>query len=149
MLRDAVAEGTPLGLRAKEVMARGDLVEDEVILGLIEESLEGIAGSGFVLDGFPRTLAQAKGLDDMLDRRSERLDCVILLTADTEVVVKRMVGRGREDDTPETVRHRLEVYENSTRPLIGYYEPKEILRRVDGVGEIQEIHERIESALVG
>jgi adenylate kinase len=97
MLRDAVAEGTPLGLRAKEVMARGDLVEDEVILGLIEESLEGIAGSGFVLDGFPRTLAQAKGLDDMLDRRSERLDCVILLTADTEVVVKRMVGRAEVD----------------------------------------------------
>jgi adenylate kinase len=83
----------------------------------------------------------------MLEKRAENLDRVVLLTADTEVVVERMKLRGRVDDTPETVRHRLEVYENSTRPLIGFYEPKGILRRVDGVGRIEEIHERIESAV--
>ncbi len=147
MLREGIAEGTLLGLKAKEAMSRGDLVEDDVILELIEKTLDGIKGAGYVLDGFPRTLAQARGLDEMLEKRAENLDRVVLLTADTEVVVERMVLRGRVDDTPETVRHRLEVYENSTRPLIGFYEPKGILRRVDGVGKIEEIHERIESAL--
>lgn len=147
MLREAVAEGTPLGLIAKEAMACGDLVKDDVIMELIEQTLDGIKGVGYVLDGFPRTLAQARGLGEMLERRTEGLDRVILLTADTEVVVERMVLRGRVDDAPETVRHRLEVYENSTRPLIGFYEPKGILRRVDGVGKIEEVNERIESAV--
>jgi adenylate kinase len=147
MLREAVAEGTSLGLKAKEAMAGGDLVDDHVILGLIEEALDGIAGGGYVLDGFPRTLAQAKGLDELLERRSEELDRVVFLSADSKVVVERMVKRGRDDDSPDTVRHRLEVYENSTRPLIGFYESAGILRRVDGVGEIEEIHERIESAV--
>ena len=149
MLREAVAQGSKLGLAAKEAMSRGDLVEDAVILGLIDEALDGLEGTGFVLDGFPRTLAQAKGLDEMLKKRSENLDHVVLLTAATEVVVERLAARGRDDDTPETVRHRLEVYENSTRPLIGYYEPMGLLRRVDGVGAVEEIHERIESALSG
>lgn len=147
MLRSAVDRGTTLGRKAKEAMSRGDLVEDEVILGLIEETLGELGESGYVLDGFPRTLAQARGLDEMLARRSEELDRVILLTADADVVVERLVKRGRADDTPETVRHRLEVYENSTRPLVDYYEPKGILRTVDGVGKVEEIHRRVESAV--
>lgn len=147
MLREAVANGTPLGLEAKETMSRGDLVKDEVILGLIEERLETLGGAGFVLDGFPRTMAQAKGLDLILKKRGENLDRVILLSADDEVVIQRLSGRGRDDDAPEIIRHRLEVYSNSTRPLIGYYEPHGILRRADGVGEIEEIQKRIRSVL--
>ena len=147
MLREAVTNGTPLGVKAKETMSRGDLVEDNVILRLIEEKLKAIGGAGFVLDGFPRTLAQAEGLDAMLDKHQEKLDRVILLSADDEVVTRRLAGRGRDDDSLETIRHRLEVYSNSTRPLIRYYEPHGILRRADGEGEIEEIQKRIQSVL--
>lgn len=147
MLRGAVEAGSPLGLRAKDAMSRGDLVEDAVILGLIAETLDKGQGKGFVLDGFPRTMAQAKGLDKMLDEKGARLDRVVLLSASDEEVMKRLAARGRADDTPETVRHRLSVYVKSTKPLIDYYEPKGLLRRVDGVGSIPEIGERIEAAL--
>ena len=147
MLREAVAKGTELGINAKETISRGDLVEDGIIIGLIEKRLETIGGAGFALDGFPRTLAQAEGLDAMLKKRGEKLDRVILLSADEEVVVQRLAGRGREDDAPETIRHRLRVYTDSTLPLIDYYEPHGILRRVDGVGEIEEIQKRLQSVL--
>lgn len=147
LLRAAVKAGTPLGRRAEATMARGDLVEDAVILGLIEEEMDRAGGEGVVLDGFPRTLAQAEGLDELLRRRGETLDCVVLLVAPEEEVVRRMSGRGRPDDTPETVRHRLRVYEQSTEPLVRYYEPRGILRRVDGVGSLDMIQDRIESAV--
>jgi adenylate kinase len=127
-------------------MERGDLVDDATVLGLIDERLEG-SPKGFVLDGFPRTVAQAEGLDALLTRRGGKLDRVVLLTAGDDVVQSRLAGRGRTDDTAETVRHRLQVYETNTRPVIGYYEPRSILRRVNGVGEIEAIHQRIESAL--
>jgi adenylate kinase len=149
LLRAAVKAGTPLGRRAEATMARGDLVEDAVILGLIEEEMGRGAGQGVVLDGFPRTLPQAEGLDGLLQRRGEVLDHVVLLTAPEEEVVARMVGRGRPDDTPETVRHRLRVYEQSTEPLVRYYEPRGILRRVSGVGTVEDIHQRIEAAVQG
>jgi adenylate kinase len=148
LLREAVAGKTPLGQKAEAAMARGDLVADDVILGLIEQTLEG-AEAGSVLDGFPRTLAQAEGLDALLGKRERSLDRVVYLNAGEEELTKRLLGRGRADDTPETIRHRLEVYEASTRPLIGYYEDKGILRRVDGVGEIPEIQDRIDAALAG
>jgi adenylate kinase len=146
LLREAVTAKSPLGRRAETAMARGDLVADDVILGLIEETMEG-ADEGSVLDGFPRTLAQAEGLDALLTKRSRTLDRVVYLSAGKDELTKRLLKRGRSDDTPETIRHRLEVYEASTRPLIGYYEDKGILRRVDGVGEIPEIQDRIDAAL--
>ncbi len=147
LLRDAVARKTPLGLRARETMDRGDLVADDVILGLIEEVLKEGKSSGFVLDGFPRTLPQARGLDELMDRHGMGLDRVLLLTASEEEVTKRLTERGRADDTPETVRNRLRVYEEKTAPLVGYYEDKGLLCRVDGVGDIRGIHERIVAAL--
>jgi adenylate kinase len=149
LLRAAVKAGTPLGRRAETTMARGDLVDDAIILGLIEEEMERAAGEGVVLDGFPRTLPQAQGLDALLEQRGETLDRVVLLTAPEEEVLRRMAGRGRPDDTAETVRHRLRIYEESTEPLVRYYEPQGILRRVDGVGTLNDIHERIESAVAG
>jgi adenylate kinase len=147
ILRDAVSRKTPLGLKAEATMARGDLVEDEVILGLIDEKLAAVGDTGFVLDGFPRTLAQARGLDAILSRRGSELDRVVCLTADDDEVVKRLVSRGRVDDTPDTIRHRLDVFRQSTQPLLGYYEPRSILRTVDGIGAIEAIHRRIEAAL--
>lgn len=147
MLRKAVSQKTPLGQKAERAMSRGDLVDDQVILALIDEKLDETGDSGFVLDGFPRTLEQARGLDAILARRKVDLDRVLCLTADDDEVVKRLVGRGRADDTLETIRHRLEVFRDSTQPLMGYYEPRSILRTVDGVGDIQEIHGRIQSAL--
>jgi adenylate kinase len=147
MLRDAVRAGSPLGLKAKDAMARGDLVEDGIILGLIEEKLAEVANRGFVLDGFPRTPAQAEGLDVILQRKGAGLQRVVVLEVEDEEVVERLAGRGRADDTPETVRHRLQVFQKSTAPLIGFYEAKGILRRVNGFGDIQEIHGRIEAVL--
>ena len=148
LLREAVKNGTELGRKAKEAMDRGDLVADDIILGLIEETLDGMPdGDGFVLDGFPRTLAQARGLDELLEKRGQSLDRVVLLTADVAELQKRMEGRGRKDDTPETISNRLQVYEEKTAPLIEYYDKQGILTRVHGMGKIEEIHERIESAL--
>ncbi len=147
LLRDAAKRGTALGLRAKEAMDRGDLVADDVILGLIEETLDEIKGSGFVLDGFPRTLPQARGLDEMLERHGMGLDRVVLLTASKEEVQSRLAGRGRTDDTPETILNRLKVYEEKTAPLVGYYDERGILLRVNGMGDIPEIQERILAVL--
>ena len=147
LLRAAVKAGTPLGKKAEAIMARGDLVDDSVILGLIEEEMGRAGVNGVVLDGFPRTLAQAEGLDALLKKRGEALDRVVLLSAPEEEVVRRMTGRGRVDDTVETVRHRLRVYEESTQPLVRYYEPRGVLKRVDGVGTVDDIHARIESAV--
>ena len=147
LLRAAVKAGTSLGSRAEAIMARGDLVDDTVILGLIEEEMERAGSEGVVLDGFPRTLAQAEGLDALLKKRGEVLNRVILLTASEEEVARRMKARGRPDDTAETVRHRLQVYEKSTEPLVRYYEPKGVLRRVDGLGTVDDIHARIESVV--
>jgi adenylate kinase len=149
LLRAAVKAGTPLGKRAEAIMARGDLVDDTVILGLIEEEMERAGGVGVVLDGFPRTLAQAEGLDALLAKRGEVLDRVVLLSAPEEEVVRRMAGRGRADDSVETVLHRLRVYDESTEPLVRFYEPKGVLRRVDGVGTVEDIYVRIESVVVG
>ncbi len=147
LLRAAVDRGTRMGQRAKDAMDRGNLVDDETILGLIEETLDEVKDVGFVLDGFPRTLAQASGLDSLMERRGESLDGVVLLTASENEVFRRLAERGRADDTPETIRNRFRVYEEKTAPLIGYYEKESILRRVNGVGDIPEIHDRVVAAL--
>ena len=127
-------------------MERGDLVEDAIIMALLEEAL-GRTNAGYVLDGFPRNLPQAVELDDLLRKRGERLDRVVLLTAGGDEVVQRMQKRGRSDDTPEVVRYRLRVFEEKTAPLVEYYEGRGLLSRVDGVGEIEEIRRRISRTL--
>jgi adenylate kinase len=147
LLREAVQAGTPRGRAAKQTMDRGDLVGDDIILGLIEESLDDLGDKGFVLDGFPRNAPQAKALDRLLERKGLDLDGVVLITVSKEEVLRRLRARGRDDDTPETIRRRFEVYEETTRPLVDFYREKGILVEVNGVGSIGEIQGRIRFVL--
>ncbi|MDE0885245.1 MAG: adenylate kinase [Myxococcota bacterium] len=144
MLRAAVAEGTPVGLEAKAVMDAGQLVSDEIVTGIAGERLaENDAEKGFILDGFPRTLGQAKALSELLESMGSGLDCCLSLTVDTETVVERLRKRaeteGRADDNEETIRERMRVYEDQTAPLLGYYGGQSLLREVSGMGPVDEI----------
>ena len=148
LLRAEVAGGTPLGLQAKEVMARGDLVSDEILLGMLESRLgRDDVANGFILDGYPRNLVQAGALDGLLAKIGQPLDAVVQLDVGTDLLVERIAGRaqaeGRADDNPESVRKRLQVYNDSTAPVIGFYEGRGTLTRVDGVGTMDEITARI------
>jgi adenylate kinase len=148
ILRDHVARETELGARAREFMNRGELVPDELIIDIIDRRIEEEdAAHGFLLDGFPRTTEQAVALENLLRERGLPLHAVVLLDVSDEHIIERIRGRyeetGREDDNPETVKNRLEVYRKQTEPLIDYYEGKGSLRRVDGVGTIEEITQRI------
>ena len=152
LLRAEVAAGTELGLAAKEVMARGELVSDEILLGMIRSRLsrEDVA-NGFILDGYPRNVAQANALEALLAEINQPLQAVIQLDVPSELLVERIAGRakaeGREDDNPESVRKRLQVYTDSTAPVIGFYEGRGSLAKVDGVGSLDEVLERIQTAL--
>lgn len=152
LLRGAVAAGTELGMRAKEVMDRGELVSDEIVLGLLEERLGGgdVSG-GFILDGYPRNLAQAEALDDLLERIGLPVEEALQIDVDEEQVVARIAKRaeleGRSDDTEETVRKRLKVYGEQTAPVVDYYAQKGILSRVLGDGSIEEVFQRIRGVL--
>ncbi|WP_456341715.1 adenylate kinase [Thermovibrio sp.] len=149
ILRAAVKEGTELGKLAKSYMDRGELVPDEVIIGIIRERLSqpDVRERGFILDGFPRTLKQAEALDQMLAELNMPLDKVIYLNVDDEEIVKRLLARGRADDTEEVIRNRLKVYREQTAPLIDYYSEKCLLAEIYGVGEVEEITKKIEEAL--
>ncbi|CTP88637.1 Adenylate kinase [Xanthomonas translucens pv. poae] len=148
LLRAEVAAGTPLGVQAKEVMARGDLVSDDILLGMLESRLgRDDVANGFILDGYPRNLTQASALDELLAKIGQPLDAVVQLDVATELLVERIAGRakaeGREDDNPESVRKRLQVYNDSTAPVIGFYDKRGTLARVDGVGSLDEVLARI------
>ncbi len=152
MLRAAVAAGTEVGRLAKEYMDRGDLVPDEVVIGVARERLaQPDAGKGFILDGFPRTRAQAEALDDTLGELGTPLErCVSLLVNEDEVVdrlLKRAGIEGRADDNEATIRNRMQVYKDQTEPLVAYYRDKGVLREVDGMGSVDEIAVRVEEAL--
>ena len=152
LLRAEVAAGSELGLAAKEVMARGELVSDEILLGMIRSRLsrEDVA-NGFILDGYPRNVAQANALEALLADIGQPLQAVVQLDVPTELLVERIAGRakaeGREDDNPESVRKRLQVYNDSTAPVIGFYEGRGSLAKVDGVGELDQVQARILAAL--
>jgi adenylate kinase len=152
MLREAVRTGTPLGRRAGAIMEAGELVPDDVVIGLVAERIAAPdARGGFLLDGFPRTIEQASALDRLLEGNGAVLDGVINLLVPEKTLIERMLGRataeGRTDDRPETVAERLKVYVEKTAPLIGYYRSRGILSDVDGSGEISRISERIDRAL--
>jgi adenylate kinase len=152
LLRAEVAAGTPLGVQAKEVMARGDLVSDDILLGMLESRLgRDDVANGFILDGYPRNLAQASALDELLVKIGQPLDAVVQLDVATELLVERIAGRakaeGREDDNPESVRKRLQVYNDSTAPVIGFYDKRGTLARVDGVGSLEDVLARILAAI--
>ncbi|EDY86155.1 adenylate kinase [gamma proteobacterium HTCC5015] len=181
LLRAAVAAGSELGQQAKAAMDAGQLVSDELVLGLIRERLsEDDAQNGFILDGFPRNTAQAEALDELLKDIGAPLDRVVLVDVDFDVLVKRVVGRWtckscgeifntyfkppkiegqcdscggelnhRDDDNEETIKSRLGVYEEQTAPLINYYGDKGLLKTIDGLGDIDDIFQRLLAALDG
>ena len=157
MLREARTSGTEMGKRVAEVMDKGELVTDEIVIGLIEEKLQGDQGGGFIFDGFPRTLAQADALGDLLARHGARLDAAIELQVNDEVLVGRILKRAadavaagqtpRADDTEEALKTRLMAYYEQTSPLIGYYYAKGRLKGVDGLAEIEAVSAEIEKTL--
>ncbi len=157
MLRAAKDSGSEMGRIVADVMARGDLVTDEIVIGLIREKLQGDKAGGFIFDGFPRTLAQADALADLLEEQGEVLDAVIELRVDDETLIRRIVNRAEEaaaagqpvraDDNEGAVRHRLTEYYRKTAPLIGYYHAKGQLVAVDGLGEIEDVKAAIAAVL--
>ena len=152
MLRAAVQAGTDVGRRAQEYMDRGDLVPDAVVIGVAEERLrQPDAAKGFILDGFPRTVAQAEALDAMLDGLGVKLERCVALRVDEDELVERLTRRAgiesRSDDSEETIRHRMRVYREKTQPLIDYYAGRGVLQEVDGLGDVAEVAARIEEAL--
>ncbi|WP_049621615.1 adenylate kinase [Frateuria defendens] len=152
MLRAAVAAGTPLGLKAKAVMDAGQLVSDDLLLGMLEERLaQADAKAGFILDGYPRNLAQADALDHLLAKIGQPLDAVVKLEVPSEAIIGRTELRfkaeGRVDDNPETVRKRLGIYAEQTAPVADFYAKRGKLQVVDGVGELDEITARIKRAI--
>ena len=152
MLRAAIASGSDLGLKVKDVLARGDLVTDEIVIALIEDRLpEAEAAGGAIFDGFPRTVAQAEALDAMLETRGAKIDRVIRLKVDdaalTARIERRFADQGRPDDNPATFKDRLGVYNRQTAPLLPYYEGQGKLVEVDGMGDIATVAEGIDGAM--
>ena len=152
LLRAEVAAGSKLGLEAKEVMARGELVSDAILLGMLEDRCSRAdTANGFILDGYPRNLAQADALGKLLARIGQKFDAAVQLDVPTELLVERIAGRakaeGRADDTPESVRTRLKVYNDQTAPVIDYYRQQGELNVVNGVGELDDVFARIIEAI--
>lgn len=146
MLRSEVSAGTPLGLEAKKIMEAGQLVSDEIVLGMIKNKIESLTG-GFLLDGFPRNLNQAEALDELLGGLKKPLEKVIFFDVSFDVIKERLLARGRSDDNAETIEERRKVYESETAPLINYYTKQGKLVTVEGVGDVNEISQRIFKAL--
>ena len=156
MLREAQASGTEMGKIVAEVMAKGQLVTDEIVIGLIREKLAQ-GGSGFIFDGFPRTLAQADALSALMDETGQSIHAAIELQVNDEILVDRIVGRAeqaraagqpvRADDNAESLKTRLMAYYKQTSPLIGYYHAKGLLRGVDGLADIDAVAGQIAAIL--
>lgn len=160
MLRAAVAARTPVGLKAKSIMDAGGLVSDEVVVGIVADRIEEPdARKGFILDGFPRTLAQAEALDRLLGEKGLKLDVVLELVVDQSSLVDRIVKRAedskaagqpvRKDDDPEVFKQRLEAYNRDTAAVAPYYMDRGLLKKIDGMKSIDEVTAEIEQALAG
>ena len=152
LLRATVKAGTLLGQQAQSYMDRGSLVPDEIILGLIEEKLGSKeAGQGVIMDGFPRTIAQAEAVDGLLSSRGDQIDSVVAFEIPDEILIRRMIGRageeGRSDDTPDAIRKRLHVYREQTAPLLQFYEERGVATMVDATGSIDEVAARVAKAI--
>lgn len=152
LLRAAVKAGTALGTRAKGFMDQGLLVPDDVILGLIRDILDSESGrNGVLMDGFPRTVAQAEAVDRILAGKGVRVHHVAVLEVDEQELVRRLLGRaakeGRSDDNLQSIQQRLRVYHEQTAPLIAYYDRQGVVRRVPGTGDIDAIQQRLRVAI--
>jgi adenylate kinase len=152
IFRHNVKNETELGKLAKAYMDRGEYVPDSLTNELVRDRLlQTDAADGFLLDGYPRTADQVAELDDILAEKSQHLDAVVMLSADVDEVVRRLLNRaieqGRADDTEEVIRHRLEVYEEQTAPLISVYAARDLVITVDGLGEVSDVTDRIVDAL--
>jgi adenylate kinase len=151
MLRDHVARGTALGERAQTFMNAGDLVPDDVIIGMVSATFEAAPAMRFLLDGFPRTPGQAAALDALLAEHGARITAAIVLDVDDEELVRRLLGRaeeeGRSDDSEDVIRNRMDVYRRQTQPLLDYYDGQRSLRRVDGSGDMDAITARLRDVL--
>lgn len=154
MLRAAVAAQTPVGREAKAHMDAGRLVPDAVVIGVAEERLgQPDAREGFILDGFPRTVAQAEALDGLLGRMGQKLECCVALVVDEEELVQRLLKRaeieGRSDDNEASIRTRMAEYRAKTEPLLSYYRKRGCLAEVDGLGEVDDVADRIDRVIRG
>jgi adenylate kinase len=154
ILRAAIAAKTPLGLEAKAIVDRGDLVSDTIVNGIVSERLDADdCKPGFILDGFPRTIAQAEALGQMLDEKGIALDAVIEIKADADELVRRVIQRAKEsggaraDDNEEVLRKRLGVYSEQTAPLVAYYSGRGLLKPVDGMAPVNDVTAAIKAAL--
>ena len=157
MLRSAISSGSDLGARAKETIDQGELVPDDVIVKIVDARMdEDDCGKGVILDGFPRTVAQAEALDEILAGKGQRLDHVIEIEVNESVLFarianraseRRRTGTARSDDNAETLRKRLAVYHENTAPLLPYYRGKGVLRSVDGMGSIEDVATQIDNLL--
>ena len=149
MLREEIAGNTELGKRVKSIMAKGDLVPDEVVIEMISSRMDkNHDAAGFIFDGFPRTVDQAVALDEMLDHRSAEISLMLMLEVEHEELVKRLLARaeisGRADDMDkDVIENRISVYSEKTEPVAGYYREKGKLKSIDGMGEIEDIFRRL------
>ncbi len=150
IFRSAIKNETPLGKEVKSILDAGDLVPDEKVVALVEEELkDGKYDDGYILDGFPRTVPQAKAFDAILDKKGKSLDAFLQLEVPKDELIERILNRGedRSDDTPEKVKNRLDVYYNETKPVLNYYKKQDVVKSIDGVGSIDEIFDNITSTL--
>ena len=151
ILRDHVARGTELGLQVREVLDRGQLVSDDILSALIRDKLASLERVRVIFDGFPRTVAQAGALDMLLEELGAPISSVLLLEVPDDELIRRIVERGaqsgRSDDTEAVARERQQVYRAQTQPLIDYYGARGQLRRIDGLGSMDEVHDRLITAL--
>ncbi|NCJ08037.1 adenylate kinase [Synechococcales cyanobacterium C] len=148
LFRAAVAQKTALGIQAQQYLDKGELVPDEVVIGMVRERLgRGDTHSGWILDGFPRTIPQAKALESLLIEIDQRLDQVINLKVSDDVLVARLLSRGRQDDTEAVIRRRLQVYAEQTQPLIQFYQERQQLINIDGNQSMAQVTQAIEQAV--
>ena len=152
VLREARASGAELGKKAAEYMDAGKLLPDNIILGIVGEKLDmPEMKDGYLFDGFPRTIPQAEGLDDLLESKNGAIDAVVSIEVPDEIVVERLLKRaeieGRSDDNRETIENRLKVYYDQTEPLKQYYRDRGLLKSIDGIGTVDEVFERIRAVL--
>jgi adenylate kinase len=151
MLRDHVKRGTELGQQAKAIMDAGQLVSDDIVIGMVRAEINGLNPVRLLFDGFPRTPAQADALDNLLKEFNTGITGVVLLEVNEDELVQRLLERaqkeGRSDDTEEVIRERMKVYKSSTQPVVDYYEKRSKLRKVDGVGSLEEVFARISEVL--